>query len=373
LKNAAPIIAFGAITSIALLAAPAIAVQLAVERALSPSQIGLFFMVELGGMSLASIPATWWMRRFSWHRIGFTAVAVFVLANLSSIGAQGFASLLVLRGCSALAGGALMILAMTAAARVPDKERMFGLWVTGQLVLGAIALAVLPFAFGAIGIAALFAALAVSMLAAAPLLRLYPPGLPDQAGTGGRGVLRGRALIVAMLALAAILLFYLGLGGFWTFIAVIAGRAGVSPQASGAILAVATLFGIAGSVCASVIAGRLARRSVLIGGYALMTASVAGLLGLPGVARFAVAACVFKFAWTFVLPAILAGISDAASDPRVINNANLMIGAGLAIGPVLSGNLIEHAGIDAMLAGSTLMVGLSAAALAVALRRPRAG
>ncbi|HCR57065.1 MAG TPA: MFS transporter, partial [Raoultella sp.] len=59
----AAIVIFAAIAPGILMTAPAVAAQLASEWRLSPGQIGYLFSAELGAMSLATLPAWWWMSR----------------------------------------------------------------------------------------------------------------------------------------------------------------------------------------------------------------------------------------------------------------------------------------------------------------------
>ncbi|CAI1947638.1 Uncharacterised protein [Serratia quinivorans] len=85
---------------------------------------------------------------------------------------------------------------------------------------------------------------------------------------------------------------------------------------------------------------------MLIAGIALLTRE-------PLLLRFAVAAVLFKFTWTFVLPFILARVAGLDNNGKLMNNINLVIGGGMAIGPTLAGYLIESfGGFDALLAGA---------------------
>ena len=65
----ARIVIFSAIVPLALLVAPVLTTQLIAERGLSPADVGNYFLFELGGISLASLPALWWMRHFGSRRI----------------------------------------------------------------------------------------------------------------------------------------------------------------------------------------------------------------------------------------------------------------------------------------------------------------
>lgn len=168
-----------------------------------------------------------------------------------------------------------------------------------------------------------------------------------------------------------ILGFYISLSGVWTFIGSISAKAGISAQASGELLAVATVMGIVGAGCASLIGNRLPRLPLLLLGYGLMAGSVLLLLGAPTLARFALAALVFKFTWTFILPLILACLADLDRSGKLMNASNLVIGGGLAIGPALAGRLIEGSGgFQPLLIGGACLTLLSLALILACRRNP---
>ncbi|WP_431484545.1 MFS transporter [Pseudomonas solani] len=358
------IVLFAAIVPCVLMAAPAIATQYALQLGLGPAQIGQLFSAELAAMSLATLPAYLWQPRLDWRRVARGAALLFIVANLASAWASAFHPLMALRVVSALAGGTLMVLCIASAAQSQDRDRVYGLWVMGQLVLGAIGLWLLPPLFERFGLQALYLGLALLMLLCLPLAGSFQGVTPAtrtlERASGGIG---WRAL----LALFAVLAFYVGLSGVWTFIGSIAGAAAIDPASSGRILAVATLLGIAGSACAALIGKRWPRGAMLLLGYALMTGAVLLLLDQPGVARFATAALVFKYTWTFALPFILACLADLDRDGRLMNTTNLLIGGGLALGPAIAGPLLESsAGMRGVLLLSATCLLLSFAALSLA-------
>ncbi|MDU9414555.1 MFS transporter [Pseudomonas sp. zfem005] len=358
------IVLFAAIVPCVLMAAPAIATQYALQLGLGPAQIGQLFSAELAAMSLATLPAYLWQPRLDWRLVARGAALLFIVANLASAWASAFHPLMALRVVSALAGGTLMVLCIASAAQSQDRDRVYGLWVMGQLVLGAIGLWLLPPLFERFGLQALYLGLALLMLLCLPLAGSFQ-GVTPAARTLERapGGIGWRAL----LALFAVLAFYVGLSGVWTFIGSIAGAAAIDPASSGRILAVATLLGIAGSACAALIGKRWPRGAMLLLGYALMTGAVLLLLDQPGLARFATAALVFKYTWTFALPFILACLADLDRDGRLMNTTNLLIGGGLALGPAIAGPLLESSvGMRGVLLLSATCLLLSFAALSLA-------
>lgn len=350
----AAIVLFAAITPAVLLMAPAIAAQLASQWHLSPTQIGDLFSAELGAMSLATLPAIWWLKRLDWRRAALCSAVLFIAANLLSMLVHDYWLLLVARFCSALAGGSLMIICLASAAASPNPSRAYGFWVMGQLVLGAIGLSLLPLLFEHFGLGACYLILALLMVLCLPLARCFPAGAEQSldAATPAPPI----SWLKAGLGILGILAFYISLSGVWTFIGAIGSQAGLSAQASGDILAIATLMGIVGALCAILFGDRMPGSGLLWLGYGLMAGSVLVLYGQPQLARFALAALVFKFTWTFILPLVLARLAQMDRSGRLMNASNLVISVGLAIGPALAGRLIESSGgfHGLLLAGAAL-------------------
>ncbi|WP_069706461.1 MFS transporter [Burkholderia seminalis] len=357
----AALVVFAAITPLLLLVAPAVAGQLATQLGLSASQIGTYFFVELGAFSLATVPSYLWLGRVDARRVAAFAIALFGAGNLLTVlWMPGFAALLALRAVTALGGGSLMVLCMTSAATSENSDRVYGLWVIGQLIAGAIGLFVLPHVFAAFGLRALYVALAGLALLAAPLSRGFPSSLGTR--TAAARTARGDAMQTprscVVLAIGAVLTFYLAIGSVWTFASRAAADAGLDPQSTGNVLAIASVMGIAGAALASCAGGRLARRAMLAAGYALLAASLVALAAMHDTGGYSAAIFAFKFAWTFVLPFILATVAQIDTSGRLVATLNFVIGAGLAAGPLLAGLMLD--------AGSTMRT-LFIAATAVAI------
>lgn len=370
------LVVFAAITPLLLLVAPAVAGQLATQLGLSASQIGTYFFVELGAFSLATVPSYLWLGRIDARRVAAFAIALFGAGNLlTALWMPGFVALLALRAVTALGGGSLMVLCMTSAATSENSDRVYGLWVVGQLIAGAIGLFVLPHVFAAFGLRALYVALAGLALLAAPLSRGFPSSLGARTAPAQRA--RGAAartpqgLIV--LAIGAVLTFYLAIGSVWTFASRAAAEAGLDPQSTGNVLAIASVMGIAGAALASCAGGRLARRAMLTAGYALLAASLVALAVMRQAGGYSAAIFAFKFAWTFVLPFILATVAQIDTSGRLVATLNFVIGAGLAAGPLLAGLMLDAGGtMHALFTAATAVAIVSFAALRHIDRRTHA-
>jgi predicted MFS family arabinose efflux permease len=369
------LVVFAAITPLLLLVAPAVAAQLGGPMGLSASQIGTYFFVELGAFSLATVPSYLWLGRVDARRVAGWATAVFCIGNLiTALVMPGFIALLALRAVTALGGGTLMVLCMTSAATSGDRDRVYGLWVVGQLVAGALGLFLLPHLFDAFGLRALYVTLALLALCAAPLIRGFDPALGgkrhqrdphdprDEHNEHTARVAAGNpsGIANAAFAVAGVLAFYLAIGGVWTFASEAASLAGLDASRSGSVLAIASVMGIAGAGTASLIGGRLARRVMLVAGYGLLFVALAGLSVDSGIGTYMTAIFAFKFAWTFVLPFILAAAANKDHSGRLIASLNFVIGAGLAMGPLIAGVLLDAgASLHALFAGAAAICTLS--------------
>lgn len=363
--DAGPVVTFAGVSATALLAAPAIAAQLATEWRLSPSAIGFYFTIEQGGMCLATLPAIWWLKAVAWRRVAIAAAVIFIFANLLSTQAHSLEALLPLRALSALSGGTLMVLSMTLAGRSAQRERLFGLWVLGQLVVGALLLFLLPRLFAISGLWSLY--LVLAGLAAVSAL-LFVSALPSTITVPKAGTKTGRLdLGAAVVGIGGILIYYIAYGGVWPFMARIADGGGMNAVESGTILAIGSLFGVAGALLAIALADRKGQ-GVLLGGYVLMALAVAALWQEPPLARFALAAFVLKGASTFTLPFILGRVASLDSGGRLMGVTNMAIGGGLAIGPLLAGGIIEFGGGLAVMIGLGVVAMLSSGALILSLR-----
>lgn len=164
------------------------------------------------------------------------------------------------------------------------------------------------------------------------------------------------------------LLFYLALSGVWTFMASISIGAGNDEGATSIALAVATGAGIASALIATALGDTPRQNMVLAGGYVAMALSVALLLGTPALIQFSIAAIIFKFAWTLILPYLLSTLSTLGTGGQVMNTVNLMIGSGFALGPILAGYLIDAGGFGPMLIFFIVCVLASLACVTLASR-----
>lgn len=372
----AAIVIFAAVAPGILMTAPAVAAQLASEWQLTPAEIGYLFSAELGAMSLATLPAWWWMSRLNWRRVALCACAVFLVANLVSSAVSQYETLLIVRFIASLAGGTLMILCISCAAGTANPSRVYAFWVLGQLLLGMVGLLVLPALFASFGLKVVYLILAAIMLCCLPLVPAFPSRFQPMSAASRQPPTV--ALLRKLCAVLAVLTFYISLSAVWTFIGTIGSAAELSAAQIGMVLAAATVFGIIGAGAAALRGTRRPDRIPVWLGYGLLILSIVLLLSHPLLVRFALAALLFKFTWTFVLPFILARVAGLDNNGRLMNSINLVIGGGMAAGPALAGALLQRfSSADALLAAAggcaLISAGLILAASSAGKSEPTGG
>ncbi|MDF3198365.1 MFS transporter [Pseudomonas sp. 1912-s] len=368
----AAVVIFSAIGPLVLLVAPALASRYIVELGLNTQQVGFLFTMELGAMAVATLPAYFMMRWLSWRRIACCAALLFIAGNLLTAlllhGAQPSYGLLVaVRFASAFAEACLVLVCMGTAATLPNAARAFGLWVSGQLVLAAVSLHFMPALFEYSGAATFFFLMALVTACVFPLVFSLPQRSPAPVATGKAAISAKAAL-----GMLAVFLFYLSLSGIWTFVGELANHQGIKPADSAGALATATLMGIAGALFATWIGPRGPRTLLVAAGFVLMAGSLLGLLGDLTLVHYFLAACVFKFAWTYTLPFLMTAISEHdRQGGRLVVLSNLAICGGLAVGPSLAAMLLgEQSHFTLLLWTSVVLCAASFLAIAPLTVKP---
>ena len=335
---------FSAVLYTVLLIAPVIAGKLIEQFGLTPVQVGTLFSLELGAFSLATVPAYLWLRRMNLRTASYIFTAVVIAGNVVSGFVDDFGLLMIARVVTSLAAGSITVIILTLSGKTANPSRAFGIFVVFQLAMGALILAVFPSLFAGAGVSAIYWTLAgLAVLCLLVVNRIDGEVLRTAASVAAEAPSRVPVLKAAS-GMAAVLLFYIALSGVWSFIAQISAGSGIDLSASSLVLSLATVGGILSALVATALGDTPHRKLYLAAGYAAMAVSIALLFGSPALIQFVIAAVIFKFAWTFILPYPLSTLSSLSSGGHLMNTTNLMIGTGWSIGPIVSGALIQSGG-----------------------------
>lgn len=334
------VMGLGVVGSIVFLVLPFLVGAFTEELGLGREQVGYLGSADMLGMFVAAAVAVLWVRRSDWRRVAALALAALVGCHLVSSLLTSFAPLALVRGVAGLAGGSLMAIALTSLGDTRNPDRHFALFIAAQLGLGALLLWALPAVIALFGLRGIFLALAGLTGIAAVLLPLVPRRGRSRrlAAAGRRGSFR---LLPGFGALAACLVFNLGIMAVWAFMERIGSRAGLEKEVIGSSLGLSLLAGLGGALLAAALVDRLGRALPLAVTIALQLVALALVAGGPSPLAFAAGAALFSFCWNFPVAYQLAITVRVDPSERLVV---LFLGAvklGYALGPALAGQLLS--------------------------------
>lgn len=135
--------------------------------------------------------------------------------------------------------------------------------------------------------------------------------------------------------------------------------------------------GLGGRLLFGTLADRYGAKRILVGGLLLQALAAVSYLAVNQLDGFYAVALVFGMAYGGTMP-LYASLARDAFDPRILGGvlgaATLLSSLGMALGPVIGGWLYDRYGSYTWLYVGSMLVGLAAAAIALAFpRAPRAG
>jgi predicted MFS family arabinose efflux permease len=347
-------------------------------RGLSDRAVGMLGSSFYAGFTLTTITAYFWVRRFNWRVVSFSAVPV----AAASLVAAGFAdSFLLMALLIAVAGGAFSVLygiGTTVLGDTSRPARWYGLKIASEAGLGAILLLILP---GTViehwGFTGLMVAMAVVLIVLSPLLA----GLPARGRMGIEAMAqqnaskRVPALRMALwLALAAVLVYLFCTTMIWAFVERVANLAGFDTMATGDALSLGLVFAVCGSLAAMLLGERFGLALPLALAALLLLGSLALFGSMDSLAAYAVAMCLFTFSFGLGIPFMVSVVAYLDVDGRFVVLTVPAIGIGVMLAPALGGALMGMGGHAVLLVTGafSMLLALSLALLALRLGRPHA-
>ena len=330
------------VVPIVLMVAPVLVDALMSGYHFTGPQGGSIITTELGGMALATIPGLLWANRPIWRIMGLLSLVLMAVMYFLSAFSLTPETLPILRFISGLAGGTVMSVILATISQSNNPDRNFGWWLVSQLVIGAIGLAIIPRLMSNFGLQGYYIFMGlVSIALLIPALNL-PIGSPNLGSNinSTKPSSSFKIMALAGITMLGILCFCIGLNGTWIFMGQIGAGVGLTEINVGDTLSTASLFGILGAVSATFLGGRVGRLLPILFGIGLLIAALMFMHNAHGVTPYAVAAFMFKYSWTFTFPYLLAALSTIDRTGKLLVIANIVIGGGMSIGPMISGNML---------------------------------
>jgi predicted MFS family arabinose efflux permease len=340
------IILISSIAPIVLLVAPVLVGIFISTFGLTPQQSGYLISSEMAGMGLAALPALYWIKKINWQKVALLALLIAGLGQIITMWFDTFIPLLIVRFINGLAAGTAMSVCLASINLTNNPERVFGFWVVGQLLFGAIAIAALPFVIDNYGVSGFYLPLGVVLL----LLTLLVKNLPTytvlpSTKKNEHSSIQATSVVPVVMAMIGLFIFYMGLSGAWTYIERLGNQAGLDITTIANTLFFASIAGIIGALIASILSNKWGRAIPASIGLLFMTFALIILAaGVPYIAitsiTFIFAACLFKLTWTFSLPYLLSSISRQDNTGHTVVITNFIIGIGLTAGPAISAMIL---------------------------------
>lgn len=313
------------------------------------AMIGWLLSADMIANAIANVAARYWIAHWNWRKTALGFVALLAVANLMCIGVEDFALLMTLRFVAGFAGGGLTSLAAAGIARSGKPDRYFGIALSIQVSMGGLLLFASPSLLGEFGNASIYVALAMLALIAIPFLHTIPdeqlkaqiPAAHSLQVASGVKAPKQAPKILTILGFIGVALFFAGMNSVWAFAENIGTELGIKDQFIATTLSLSLLISIGGSLLAAYLAGKVKRLAPIVLGVSSIALAVISLFWVQGNWAFFIAINVFNFGYNFVIPFQSGWIAifDIKGENIVLLPA--VQGAGISIGPVLSGFIIN--------------------------------
>jgi MFS family permease len=311
--------------------------------------IGWLLSADMIANAIANVTARYWITRGNWRRTALGFITLIAAANLMCIGVEDFVLLMILRLMAGFAGGGLTSLAVAGIARSGEPDRYFGIALSIQVFMGGLLLFASPSLLGEFGNASIYIALAMLALIAIPFLRTIPneqlkARLPipetDKVPFGVKTSVQF-PVILPFLGFFGVILFFAGMNSIWAFAENIGTQLGIEEQFIATTLSLSLLISMGGSLFAAYLAGKVKRLAPIVLGVSSIALAVISFFWVQGNWAFFVAINVFNFGYNFVIPFQSGWIASFDIKGENIVLLPAVQGAGISIGPVLSGFIIN--------------------------------
>jgi predicted MFS family arabinose efflux permease len=309
---------------------------------LDHAEIGYLVAVNTAAGLVTSLSAPYWVHRLSLRLLVAVFLIVMGLGVVALGHAPGLGVLFAVQMVLGVTGVGIASICVSVIARLENPARAYGIKITADVIIAGTFLSLVP--VGTLDLGGYVLLLAAPFLVALPLVAGLRAGMPERArGTPGATALRA-APRSAWLVLVAMVVFYVAGAGIWPFLERLGLAAGLDQGSAAGMIAAGLFVGMAGSLGAVFVAGRV--RSIwpqTVCGVLFML-SIPALAFAEGLVRFAAAVFVFNAAWNFFIPFVVALVArrDLTGRLSALVPGTAMLGG--IVGPPLAGLLMGSAG-----------------------------
>ena len=310
---------------------------------MSEAQAGALGSAYLGGFSLASLTAMWWVTQVNWRVLTVVAAALIIACLWSMQGIDAYGVRFISVALIGLCMGSFWAVAyrIFGATENPDRSFAIGI-VVSYTVLAAVSYVVGQFIAPRYSLtgSALLLSVIIALLAVSAIV--LPQGAAGDTDVSKE--ISYRPPLSIALALIGLLGTGLAFASIWAFAERIGVGAGFDKNAISPVIASNLLASAAGSLLATVVGVKFGRVKPLIGGMALFVLCVLLLTRADIFLLYAIAVSGLGFFVGFVLPYQMGAIGAADTAGRFVVLIAAAQGIGSAFGAYAGGFTFDIGG-----------------------------
>ncbi|HEY8570262.1 MFS transporter [Microbulbifer sp.] len=318
----------------------------------SAQQIGWLAAADVIGIFLSSASAIFWVRHVRWRRTVLSGMALFLIANLASIGNTDFGALMLVRVLAGIGCGSAYAIALAGLSDRPNPPLAFGLMVTAQVIFGTIGFFAVPRLMQQLGIDGFFHYLNGWLVISLLLCVLAFPASSRQVDSQNSSQLGALIHPKALTVIFTTVIYYCGVSAVWAYLERIGVDMGLENAAVGDLLGIGFAISGLGSLATPLLASYLGRIPTLLLAMLVQVATMAALIGgqtLDAYLLYATTSIVFQFFWSFSIPLLMDQFNRIDQSGRFIVLCASAFKIGEILGPPLAAALISAGGFAAVL------------------------
>ena len=293
---------------------PVVVGAAAEHRGFSNEQLGMLIVPGLIAQTIVSLLLSFWVRRINWKLFVLLAGTCTFIGYTFAAFATSFTTLLIGLSIAGIGAGSLYSISMVCLGDAKNPDRGFGFSQLFQATLMMIGLYAVPIwispNWGFTGVLMLFAiggVIAITLIAYFPASGKQTADIETQYENDQ--VIENTKLSPAVMAMAALFIFNIGLNGFWVFYERIATNLGYATESIATILSTAVGIGTLGVLLPIFVYDRINRNSMIIAIGLIFILVMGGLITIVNEYVFWVLSIIFQSCWAAILAYMFASIA----------------------------------------------------------------
>ena len=291
---------------------PVIVGAAADNRGFSNQQLGMLMVPGMSAKVLISLLLSFWVRRINIKLLLLFGGACAFFGYIFAAFTTSFTILLIALGIAGVGTGILYCISMACLGAAKNPDRGFGFSQLFQAILMMIGLYVVPIWISPIwGLTGVFMLLAMAVVLAVAFITFPLTGKQsiDIGAQHNNQAIDVKQLSSAIIAMAALFIFNLGLNGFWVFYERIATNTGYTTESIAITLSTAVGIGTLGAFLPILVYNRINRNSMIIAIGLIFILVMVGLVTIFNESVFWVLSVLFQACWSAILAYMFASIA----------------------------------------------------------------